>query len=76
MGRLHGIATAMAVVITLSATTHFSVNTVVSWPCTINPALGGTSAVTCAQGPNVDDPALVSYVADSGNGDMIMTVEF
>lgn len=72
MGRLHGIAMAMVVVISASATTHFSVSTVVSFPCTINPGTGGTSAVACAQGQNVN----VSYVTDSDNGDMLMTVEF
>lgn len=76
MGRFHATAMAAVVVIAGSATAHFSVNTLVSWPCTVNPGLGGTSAVTCTDGQNVSDPALVSYATDSGNGDMIMTVEF
>ena len=76
MGRLHGIATAMVVVISASTTTHFSVNTLVSFPCTINPGTSGSTPVACAQGQNVNDPARVSYVTDSDSGDMIMTVEF
>lgn len=76
MGRFRGIATAMVVVISASATAHFSVMTVVAWPCTINPGLGGSSAVTCAPAQNATDPARVSYVTGSDTGDMIMTVEF
>lgn len=74
MGRFHGMAMAMAMVVVISAstTTHFSVGTVVSWPCTINPATDGSAAVACAQGQDVN----VSYVSDSDNGDMLMTVEF
>lgn len=73
IGRFHATAMAAVVVIAGSATAHFSVNTLVSWPCTINPAPGGISAVTCQ---SASDPALVSYVTNSDNGDMIMTVEF
>ena len=73
MGRFRATAMAAVAVIAGSATAHFAVNTLVSWPCTINPGLGGTSAVTCAEGQNA---ALVSYVTDSNDGDMLMTVEF
>lgn len=76
MGRFRATAIAAVVVIAGSATAHFSVNTLVSWPCTINPGTDGSTAVACAQGQNVNDPARVSYVINSDNGDMIMTVEF
>lgn len=76
MGRFRATAMAAVVVIAGSAASHFSVSTVVSWPCTINPGPGASTSVDCAQGPNFDDPARVSYVTDSENGDMIMTVEF
>jgi hypothetical protein len=76
MDRFRGIATALVVIISASATTHFSVNTLVAWPCTINPGLGGSSAVTCAPAQNATDPARVSYLTNSDGGDMIMTVEF
>jgi hypothetical protein len=58
--------------ISASATTHFSVSTVVSFPCTISAAMKGTSAVACteAQTPRV------RYVTNSDNNDMLMTVEF
>lgn len=72
MGRPYGIATAMAVVISASATSHFSVNTVVAWPCTINLSMNGASVVSCTA---VQTPR-VSYVTNSDNSDMIMTVEF
>lgn len=76
MDRFRATATMAVVVIAGSAASHFSVSTVVSWPCTINPGLGGSTSVDCAQGPYLSDPARVSYVTDSENGDMIMTVEF
>lgn len=75
--KYHGIMTAMVVVISASASAHFSVNTVVSWPCTINPSLSGSSAVACAPAQQAaTDMARVSYVTDTDDGDMIMTVEF
>lgn len=76
MGRFQGIAMAMVVAISASATTHFSVSTVVAFPCTINAGLGGASSVSCAQGQDASDPARVSYATVSDNGDMLMTVEF
>jgi hypothetical protein len=74
MNRLHGIATAMVVVISASASTHFSVGAVVSFPCTVSPSTS-TSAVSCSA-PQSGETAQVSYVTDSDNGDMLMTVVF
>ena len=65
---------AMMVVISASATTHFTVGTVVSFPCTISASMNSGSGVSCASPQN--NPAHVSYVTDSSDGDMIMTVEF
>lgn len=75
-GVAYGISTAMVVVISASATAHFSVNTVVAWPRTISANLSGYSSVTCTQSQNVSDTAQISYATDSVNGDMIMMVEF
>jgi len=59
------------VAISAAATTHFSVNTLVFYPCTISVSVSGTSAVACAaQSP------LITYDSHSGSSDMIMTVEF
>ena len=65
---------AMVVVISASATTHFTVGTVVSFPCTVSPSMSSGSGVSCASAQT--SPAQVSYVTDSSDGDMIMTVEF
>ncbi|HEX5282294.1 MAG TPA: hypothetical protein VFW28_19600 [Micropepsaceae bacterium] len=73
MRRFQGFAMALVVAISASATTHLSVNTEVSFPCTVSPSADGTSAVTCTQ---TNETAQVSYVTNSDGGDMIMTVEF
>ena len=74
MRRLNGIATAMVVVISASATAPFTIGTVVAFPCTVSPSLNVNSAVSCASAQ--DPTAQVSYVTDSSDGDMIMTVKF
>lgn len=74
--RLSAIAMALAVVISGSATTHFSLTTLVAWPCTISPSMSGISAVACAAAQNTRQTARVSYAVESDAGDMMMTVEF
>ena len=68
----------VAIVVATTASTHFSVNTVVSSPCTINPSAssGSGSPVSCAGTQNQSAPPSVTYDMSADGGMMIMLIEF
>jgi hypothetical protein len=72
----NAVANIAIVVVAANISAYFMVSTIVMSPCTINPSMGGSSAVACAAADMMAAGPRISYSPDPGNGEMVMTVEF
>jgi hypothetical protein len=72
----NAVANMAVVIMAANMSAYFMVSTLVMSPCTVNPSMGGPSAIACAATDMMAAGPRVSYSPDPGNGDMVMTVEF